>query len=297
MKRLLVGASRAVAVFLLVLLAFLVTSALVGGPALTPAEERDAGLALMGVAAAQAALLTALIRGAVHRGAPLVAAIFAVVAGVETVLTQIETLWFNEAVQFPLPDLAGIVAVGLLRAALIVPLAVWLLGRVRQEAARPATAWRPPRDAVRRLGLLAGLYLGLYFVFGYYVAFRFEAVRLYYTGTAEVSAFLPHMVATLRADPGLAPFQLLRGSLWAALAAIIVWLVGARRRALPLAAASFGGWVALPLLFPNPYMPEAVRWGHFVELTTSMAVFGLIAAWAWRRAPAEACADPVQAPG
>lgn len=36
-----------------------------------------------------------------------------------------------------------------------------------------------------------------------------------------------------------------------------------------------------PLLIPNPYFPEVVRWAHFCEVTSSNFVFGAFVAWLW----------------
>lgn len=36
-----------------------------------------------------------------------------------------------------------------------------------------------------------------------------------------------------------------------------------------------------PLLIPNPYFPDAVRWVHFCEVVSENFVFGVIVAWLW----------------
>jgi hypothetical protein len=36
-----------------------------------------------------------------------------------------------------------------------------------------------------------------------------------------------------------------------------------------------------PLLMPNPVFPDAVRWAHFCEVTSSNFVFGAFVAWLW----------------
>jgi len=38
-----------------------------------------------------------------------------------------------------------------------------------------------------------------------------------------------------------------------------------------------------PLLMPNPYFPDSVRWMHFMEVTSSNFVFGAIVGWLWGR--------------
>lgn len=39
----------------------------------------------------------------------------------------------------------------------------------------------------------------------------------------------------------------------------------------------------VPLLMPNPYFPDAVRWAHFCEVTSSNFVFAALVAWLWGR--------------
>jgi hypothetical protein len=36
-----------------------------------------------------------------------------------------------------------------------------------------------------------------------------------------------------------------------------------------------------PLLIPNPVFPDAVRWVHMCEVTSSNFVFGIIVGWLW----------------
>lgn len=38
-----------------------------------------------------------------------------------------------------------------------------------------------------------------------------------------------------------------------------------------------------PLLIPNPYLPDAVRWAHLFEIASSNFVFGWIVGWLWGR--------------
>jgi hypothetical protein len=37
--------------------------------------------------------------------------------------------------------------------------------------------------------------------------------------------------------------------------------------------------VGTQLMIPNPVMPDMVRLGHFLEVTSSMAVYGFLIAW------------------
>ena len=34
-----------------------------------------------------------------------------------------------------------------------------------------------------------------------------------------------------------------------------------------------------PLLVPNPFLPDAVRWAHMIEIGASNAIFGWLIGW------------------
>jgi len=36
-----------------------------------------------------------------------------------------------------------------------------------------------------------------------------------------------------------------------------------------------------PLLMPNPFFPDAVRWAHFCEVSSSNFLFGAFVGWLW----------------
>ncbi len=83
---------------------------------------------------------------------------------------------------------------------------------------------------------------------GYFVAWQEEAVRVFCSGSTELEPFLAHVQQRMiRESPGLLPFQLLRGVLWVGLA-----LLG-------------------------------VRTTHFVEILSSMTLFGALSGWALSR--------------
>jgi hypothetical protein len=109
-------------------------------------------------------------------------------------------------------------------------------------------------------------------------------VVAYFTAGTLVYPFIEAFYATRSLPPTLtvAAMQLfVRGPLFAF---ILAWIAGSTRgsravRALWAGAAlSLLGGVA-PLVMPNPYFPDAVRWAHFIETSTSNLVFGAIAGW------------------
>lgn len=74
---------------------------------------------------------------------------------------------------------------------------------------------------------------------------------------------------------------LVRGPLFAAIGLLIVRMTAATRieHALMVGVAmSMLGGVA-PLIPPNPFLPDAVRWVHFMEVVPSNFLFGFVTGW------------------
>jgi hypothetical protein len=275
--------------FAAMLAAYILSTMVIGQTdvAVTPEEASRAGRALMLVSLADALVLSFLILRSRWYGLKLIGAVLLVHFGVETFMTQIETLYFNSAVQMGMAVFVGIVAAGGLRALIFAPLAVLIFGKMKKpvstEEKRAAAA---PSGWGKRLAALAVLYVVVYFVFGYFVAWQWEETRLYYSGTTAIRPFLAHFRDLFFIeDPVIIPFQLLRGALWSALALAIVRMMKARRWEASLAVAlAFAVLLSLPLgLFPNPYMPPAVARAHFFETSSSMLLFGGIAGWVMYR--------------
>jgi hypothetical protein len=257
------------------LIAFVAGTALIGATVkLAPEEASQSGLMLLVVSFLNTVVLTYLITRSQWRGLKLIGAVLIVSFGVQTFMSQIETLFFINAVQMPLDMVMRVIASGLVRAAIFAPIAVLLFGKLKGAQIAPdihrfafaRSEW------LKRFFILALAYVVVYFAFGYFVAFRWVEARNYYDGT-------------LAGDWVLLLFQLLRGLMWAALALPIVKMLNVKQWETCLAVGGlFAVLLASPILFPNPYMPAMVRQAHFFELTSSMLTYGVIAGWVWTRA-------------
>ncbi len=274
--------------FVAMLIAFVGASSVIGSGSvqMTPEETTQSGLALLVVSLINSLVLSFLILRSRRYGATLVAAIFLVHFGVETFMSQIETVFFNTSVQMGADVLTTVIASGFLRALIFAPLAVLVWGKVKGKpgADKPGRASLPPAEWAKRFALLAIAYLVVYIVFGYFVAWQSPAVREYYTGTTAIVPFHSHLLNMIAGNMILPLFQLFRGVLWAALALTIVWMMNGKPWQICVTIAfSFGILLSSGLIFPNPYMPVPVREAHFLELASSMLVYGIIAGWVWIR--------------
>ncbi len=185
-----------------------------------------------------------------------------------TAVNLLEGVVFLKA---PHPDWARIFLYNLISSALVVPVWTWLFGR--QDSAQShhfhpiqsqSMAQRAWKFAVSDL-----LYITLYFGTG---AIIFPYVKDFYA------------VQQLPPLDGIIALQLLiRGPIFILLCLWLTRMLGLSR----LNGALVVGLVftllsgAAPLLLPNPYFPDSVRWVHFCEVTSENFIFGAIVAWLW----------------
>jgi len=252
------------------------------GASMTPEEASWAGQALFIVSTINALVLAYPILRSDWHGLKLIGVVFIIQFGVETFMTQIETLYFNRSLQVKAQEMMELIASGALRTLIFAPLAVLFLGKLK-DSGQPGDSRAALKLSEWGWGLatLAVLYPIIYFMFGYYVAWQWEETRLFYSGTTAILPFLTHFRGLFSSDPYIIPFQIMRGTLWAALAMLIVNMMKAKRWESALAVALiFAGLLSSGIgLFPNPYMPLMVRQSHFYELMSSMLLFGGIAGW------------------
>lgn len=109
---------------------------------------------------------------------------------------------------------------------------------------------------------------------------------LYYTAGTIIFPFVKDFYATqhLPTTGTLVALQLMiRGPVF-----VLICLAMARMLGLPrlTGALAVGALFTLisgvaPLMMPNPYFPDAVRWVHFCEVVSENFVFGAVVAWLW----------------
>jgi hypothetical protein len=207
--------------------------------------------------------------------------------GAVTFLMQIETWYFLSSITVSPQLLPRLFLMGVPTAFVFIPLAVWILGKGRATAdALPNPALvMPVRQWIWKLAAIALAYLALYWSAGYFIAWQNPELRAFYGQPGEAAPFLASTLNTLRNDPMLFPFQVLRAMLWTLCALPVIR--GSRVNS---------WWTALlvGLLFSvpqnighilaNPLLPIAsVRLSHMIETASSTFLFGVIVAWLLHR--------------
>jgi hypothetical protein len=167
---------------------------------------------------------------------------------------------------------------GLITSAIFVLLVTLFVGGFSRKPRR-ATNFTIHAERLLKAGVwLGAVYLVLYLLFGYYVAWQSQELRVFYGGPASLNSFADQILTTLMSKPEMPFFQYARGILWLiCLIPLFKGFTGGRAELIILSALAL-----LPtaqLAFANPLMPAEVSLYHFWEVSLSTGLFGALCAW------------------
>ncbi len=289
MKAAAVFALRVLALALVLIIVFIIGTNVVGmapsasgAAASTPAAQAQQAASLLGpllVYTFLVSLVTAwIIQNSRWRGLKLIAALTFTFYGVMTVITQIETIVYLRA-KMPPGLIKSLFIIGAIVAVLFVPLAVQIMGKIRGPEQPPAEHAPTLQTTAARFAILAIVYVVLYYLFGYYVAWQNPELRVYYSGTTELRSFYQQARSTVTATPWMLPFQFARGLLWVLFAYPVVRMLNTKRIETAAIIAALFGVGSFALFIPNPLMPASVAHSHFWETLCSNLLLGAIVGW------------------
>lgn len=278
---------RFILLFILFIVSFVIGSATVAG-AMPDSAISEPGLVSMTtgliiIALADLLIIAALILTSRWTGWKLVVGLVLAYYGAVTFMLQIETWYFLSSVTVGAELLPRLFMMGVPTAFLFVPLAVWILGKgpARAETSPNLALVMPAKQWILKLTAIAVAYVILYWGAGYFIAWQNPVLRAFYGAPGPALPFFTHTANTLRNDPLLFPFQILRGLLWACCTLPVIrgskvnpWWT----------ALLVGLFLSVPqtlsLIIENPLMPIAsVRLSHLIEGASSNFIFGTIVVW------------------
>ncbi len=211
-------------------------------------------------------------------GGRLALSVFLAFYGITTVLSVIEAVVFLRGF-LPGEVIVWMLVVHGIAGAIIAPSAVAVLGRWHADAVDEGENQRlvmPVRRWAWRLSVIAVTYVFLYLLFGALVAWSDPAVRDFYAGTE---------MPPLGTIVGL---QFVRALIWVAVVIPVIRMMrGAWWETSLAVGLLFAVLMAALLLTPNPFMPQAVRMTHLVEVASSNFIFGWFVGWLLPRAKVE----------
>ncbi len=203
-----------------------------------------------------------------------------------TFITQVETWYFLTDITV-LPELLpGLFIMGLSVPFLFIPIAMLLFGKWKTNRNNNdnRNMVMPGGQLMFKFGIIAVLYLVIYWCAGYFIAWQNPELRTFYGSPGDIVPFWEHTFTSFRNSPDLFILQLFRGLFFAVIATPVIrgsnvkpWLT----------ALLVGMLLAVPHLvhiLPNPIIPFAsVRLSHMIETGTSTFLFGLIIVWLLHR--------------
>jgi len=233
-------------------------------------------------AAVNAVILVWVARRSSFKGLGMIGQLFVLSFGVQVFMTQIETAYFLSA--FPLLhdnfQVYNLIWRGLLTSLFFSVLVTLICGGFSRKPRPQANFTVTASNALKHGAWLALVYLILYMLAGYFVAWQVRELRLFYGGPAELNGFFEQWANTAMVKPEFPIFQYFRGILW--ILCLVPLFMGFSGRRLELVILSGLALALLPtaqLAFANPLMPAAVSLGHFWEVSLSTGIFGALCAW------------------
>lgn len=203
-----------------------------------------------------------------------------------TLLTQIETWYFLKEVTITPELLPRLFIMGLSIPLIYIPIAIMVCGKWKKRDTNTGKIklTMPYKQLLIKLGILAIIYLIIYWLAGYFIAWQNPELRAFYGSPGEITPFFAHTYNTFLATPGFIILQLARVILFALIVLPIILASKLKPLQTALMVASLFAIPHLVHINPNPLMPLAsVRLSHMVETATSTFVFGLITVWLLHR--------------
>jgi hypothetical protein len=232
-----------------------------------PSDPAVAGLIFLGVCAFNAILITALVSTSSNKRV-LILFLFVV----QFMLPQMETYFFASGMGIGYNQVTSIVISGLIVSAITITIITWLYKKLLPAPSNEVSF--NIKASTAALLVIIG-YPFLYLLFGRLVAWQSETVRIYYTSSPAMAPFTEQLKEVLTS--GLYFFQILRAAIWL----VVTIPIAMALKHKPILQFLFIGILSslLPaslLFIPNPYMPWEVARVHFVEISISNFLWGVL---------------------
>ena len=197
--------------------------------------------------------------------------------GIEYFIAQIETLYFREAFPFMTNmEILNIMLRGVITTIIVVPLTVIIFGKrkaVENIVIKDVLAKIEMKSWMKKAPVFALLYIIIYLFFGYYVAWQFEAVRLFYSGTTEQLNFINHIIMTMKGRPLFLLYHFIRGLLWIGFSVPIILMNSSRIKTMISLMLLFS-YHGFQIIMAQGIFPPDVLIGHTIETTISACIYG-----------------------
>ncbi len=240
-------------------------------------EQVMAAFSLLLVCLIDVIILLYLIMRSRFTGIGLILVVTVIYYGVKTLLSQIESWYFLTNITAEM--LLNLFLITVPTALLFPPIAVFILGKFKKgtfsKEDQNTQLAMPVRKWIWKIAFLVILvYPLLYFVFGYFIAWKNPEVCAFYGGT-DPGNFFAHLSNLFSEHNWIYIFQVFRGLLWVGIAILVIKSMKGRTWEIGLfIALLFSLLMNNVHLLPNPLMPSSVRLIHFIETASSNFIWG-----------------------
>ena len=289
-KQLLIWTARTALLLLLFYVCFISGSMAISG--MLPDAESEPGLiegniGFLIFGMVNMLLITVLILSSRWNGWKLALVLGTAYYGAVTFLIQIEAWYFMSNITFDQKLVPRLFIMGLPVAFIYIPLAVLILGKWKKKSSEtPAFSLIfPVKQWIWKLSTIAVIYILLYWLAGYYIAWQNAELRDFYGSPGAILPFWEQTANTFYNEPGLFPFQAIRAMLWTLCA---IPIIRGSNVKVWWTAILVGLFFTVPqisgLILENPLMPSAsVRLSHMIEGIATNLVFGMMIVWLLHR--------------
>ncbi|WP_035806025.1 hypothetical protein [Lunatimonas lonarensis] len=246
----------------------------------------DEGIALLLLGIINTGLIIGLIMTSRWNGLRLALVLGLAYYGSFTFLTQIESWYFLSETSVPPPLLPRLFLMGLAIPLIYIPLAILICGKWKKredfndQSNGPSL---PIKQLLLKLGIIAVIYLIVYWLAGYFIAWQNPELREFYGSPGEIKPFFSHTLDTFLNTPSLLLLQLFRGVIFALVALLVLRGSNVSLWQTAFLVGLLFGIPHLVHILPNPLMSLAsVRFSHMVETASSSFIFGWIVVWIFR---------------
>jgi len=252
---------------------------------MNPEETATSGAMLLVVSFIDTLILTYFILRSRLRGLRLMVIVALVFYGVKTFTSSIEAWWFMD--NLTPEDISGLFLLTIPMTVLFPLVAVLLLGKAKKGVKvddSPNTRLEMPiRQLVWKVAFLSAIvYPVLFWTFGYYVAYSNPELVAFY-GDTHPGSFIVQMGKLWANDPFVFLFEMFRGALWVALAALVIRFTKGRIWEAGLLVALMFTLVQNDVHLIPGGMPTSIRASHFIETASSNLIFAVIITWLLHR--------------
>jgi hypothetical protein len=232
--------------------------------------------------AINATLLVWAARRSSFRGFALAGGLFVFSYLTQIFQTQIETAYFLPA--FPLLhgnfEVYRLFLPGAITCAIFALVVTLFVGGFSRKPRQETNFTVHAKQFLKASAWFGVVYLVLYLLFGYYIAWQSQELRVFYGGPADLNSFGDQILTTFMGKPEMPFFQYARGILWVVcLIPLFKGFTGGRLELIILSGLALALLPTAQLAFANPLMPADVGLYHFWEVSISTGIFGALCAW------------------